>query len=101
MVKPVAIKPVPSHPATPTRFLPISKPKAATLSITPDAPDPGVLFGSQSFIRERIIDTIRKAGNQGHILNLGHGVLVGTPEDNVRFFFETAKQADQLLAVHA
>jgi uroporphyrinogen decarboxylase len=53
--------------------------------------DPGVLFGSQSFIRERIIDTIRKAGNQGHILNLGHGVLVGTPEDNVRFFFETAK----------
>ncbi|MFN9673176.1 MAG: uroporphyrinogen decarboxylase [Microcystis sp.] len=54
--------------------------------------DPGVLFGSQPFIRERIIDTIRKAGNQGHILNLGHGVLVGTPEDNVRFFFETAKQ---------
>jgi uroporphyrinogen decarboxylase len=53
--------------------------------------DPGVLFGSQPFIRERIIDTIRKAGNQGHILNLGHGVLVGTPEDNVRFFFETAK----------
>jgi uroporphyrinogen decarboxylase len=54
--------------------------------------DPGVLFGSQAFIRERIIDTIQKAGNQGHILNLGHGVLVGTPEDNVRFFFETAKQ---------
>ena len=54
--------------------------------------DPGVLFGSQSFIRERIIDTIRKAGNQGHILNLGHGVLVGTPQDNVRFFFETAKR---------
>jgi uroporphyrinogen decarboxylase len=54
--------------------------------------DPGVLFGSHDFIRERIIDTIGKAGNQGHILNLGHGVLVGTPEDNVRFFFETAKQ---------
>lgn len=60
--------------------------------------DPGVLFGSHEFIRERILDTIKKAGNQGHILNLGHGVLVGTPEDNVRFFFETAKQADQLLA---
>ena len=60
--------------------------------------DPGVLFGSQDMIRERILDTIRKAGNQGHILNLGHGVLVGTPEDNVRYFFETAKQADQLLA---
>ncbi|BAU67113.1 uroporphyrinogen decarboxylase [Stanieria sp. NIES-3757] len=63
--------------------------------------DPGVLFGSHDFIRQRILDTIRKAGNRGHILNLGHGVLVGTPEDNVRFFFETAKQADQLMAVHA
>jgi uroporphyrinogen decarboxylase len=63
--------------------------------------DPGVLFGSHDFIRQRILDTIRKAGNRGHILNLGHGVLVGTPEDNVRFFFETAKQADQLMTVHA
>lgn len=63
--------------------------------------DPGVLFGSQDFIRDRILDTIRKAGNRGHIFNLGHGVLPGTPEDNVRFFFETAKQVDQLLSVHA
>lgn len=63
--------------------------------------DPGVLFGSQEFIRDRILDTIRKAGNKGHIFNLGHGVLPGTPEDNVRFFFETAKQADKLLAIHA
>jgi uroporphyrinogen decarboxylase len=63
--------------------------------------DPGVLFGSQAFIRDRILDTIRKAGHRGHILNLGHGVLPGTPEDNVRFFFETAKQADKLLAVAA
>ncbi len=61
--------------------------------------DPGVLFGSKAFIRERILDTIRKAGNRGHILNLGHGVLPNTPEENVAFFFETAKQADQLLAV--
>ncbi len=61
--------------------------------------DPGVLFGSKEFIRDRILDTVRKAGKGGHILNLGHGVLVGTPEDNVRYFFETAKQVDQLLAV--
>ncbi|MGK7949405.1 MAG: uroporphyrinogen decarboxylase [Xenococcaceae cyanobacterium] len=59
--------------------------------------DPGVLFGSQEFIRDRIVDTVRKAGNSGHILNLGHGVLVGTPEDNVRFFFETSKQVNQFL----
>ena len=61
--------------------------------------DPGILFGSKTLIRDRIIDTIRKAGNQGHILNLGHGILPKTPEDNAAFFFETAKQADQLLAV--
>jgi uroporphyrinogen decarboxylase len=59
--------------------------------------DPGVLFGSHQFITDRIVDTIKKAGNKGHILNLGHGVLVGTPEDNVRHFFATAKQADQLM----
>lgn len=61
--------------------------------------DPGVLFGSKDFIRDRILDTIRKAGNRGHILNLGHGILPPTPEENAAFFFETAKQADQLLAV--
>jgi uroporphyrinogen decarboxylase len=54
--------------------------------------DPGVLFGSKQFIRDRIYDTVRKAGNWGHILNLGHGVLPETPEENVAFFFETAKE---------
>jgi uroporphyrinogen decarboxylase len=54
--------------------------------------DPGVLFGSPEFIKQRIYDTVHKAGKGGHILNLGHGVLVGTPEENVRVFFETAKQ---------
>ncbi|MDM9380737.1 uroporphyrinogen decarboxylase [Chlorogloeopsis sp. ULAP01] len=53
--------------------------------------DPGVLFGSKEFIRDRILDTVRKAGNRGYILNLGHGVLPETPEENVAFFFETAK----------
>lgn len=59
--------------------------------------DPCVLFGSQPFIRDRIIDTIKKAGNRGHILNLGHGILPKTPEENAAYFFETAKQIDKLL----
>lgn len=54
--------------------------------------DPCVLFGPKEFIRDRLLDTMRKAGNQGHILNLGHGVLPNTPEENVAFFFETVKQ---------
>lgn len=63
--------------------------------------DPCALFGSKPFIRDRIFDTIRKAGNRGHILNLGHGILPGTPEENAAYFFEVGKQSDRLLAVHA
>ncbi|KAL0916206.1 hypothetical protein M5K25_013698 [Dendrobium thyrsiflorum] len=53
--------------------------------------DPGVLFGSKEFITKRIHDTIKKAGSDKHILNLGHGIVVGTPEENVAHFFEVAK----------
>ncbi|XP_021732184.1 uroporphyrinogen decarboxylase-like [Chenopodium quinoa] len=53
--------------------------------------DPGVLFGSKEFITSRIMDTVKKAGNRKHILNLGHGIVVGTPEENVAHFFEVAK----------
>lgn len=59
--------------------------------------DPAVLFGTQEVIRDRILDTVRKAGRRGHILNLGHGILPGTPEENAAFFFETGKQLDQQL----
>ena len=30
------------------------------------------------------------ASRRGHILNIGHGVLVGTPEETVAHFFEVA-----------
>lgn len=63
--------------------------------------DPCALFGSKEFIRDRILDTIRKAGRSKHILNLGHGILPSTPEENAAFFFETAKQVNQLLTIHA
>ncbi|KVI10018.1 Uroporphyrinogen decarboxylase HemE [Cynara cardunculus var. scolymus] len=53
--------------------------------------DPGVLFGSKEFITKRINDTVEKAGKGKHILNLGHGIVVGTPEENVAHFFEVAK----------
>jgi uroporphyrinogen decarboxylase len=61
--------------------------------------DPGALFGSQAFIRDRVLDTIRKAGPTGHIMNLGHGIISTTPEENAAFFFETAKHADELMAI--
>ena len=58
--------------------------------------DPCVLFGSQKLIRDQILETITKAGNRGHILNLGHGILKNTPEENVAFFFETVKKFNYL-----
>ncbi|CCH65840.1 Uroporphyrinogen III decarboxylase [Richelia intracellularis HM01] len=61
--------------------------------------DPGVLFASKKFIRDRIYDTVHKAGFGKHILNLGHGVFPNTPEENVEFFFETAKQLTMVEAV--
>jgi uroporphyrinogen decarboxylase len=59
--------------------------------------DPGLLFGTPEAIRARILDTVRKARGRRHILNLGHGILPGTPEDNARVFFETGKAVNELL----
>ena len=57
--------------------------------------DPGLLFGTPEAIRARIIDCVRKAKGRKHILNLGHGILPGTPEDNARVFFETGKAVNE------
>ncbi|MFM7674891.1 MAG: uroporphyrinogen decarboxylase [Synechococcus sp.] len=59
--------------------------------------DPGLLFGTPEAIRERIFDTVRKARGRKHILNLGHGILPGTPEENARVFFETGKAVNELM----
>ncbi|MCC6502205.1 MAG: uroporphyrinogen decarboxylase [Deltaproteobacteria bacterium] len=47
--------------------------------------DPVVLFGPTSEIRKRVKEIIDMAeGRPGHIFNLGHGIILGTPVDNVR-----------------
>ncbi|WP_218082342.1 uroporphyrinogen decarboxylase [Anthocerotibacter panamensis] len=53
--------------------------------------DPCLLFGPQTLIREKILEIIAEAGPTGHIMNLGHGILPTTPEENARFFFECVK----------
>jgi hypothetical protein len=40
------------------------------------------------------------AGPQGHILNVGHGVVQGTPEENVGLFCELARQSGALFAAN-
>ena len=52
--------------------------------------DPTVLFGDEETIAEAVRTCIGNAGGR-HLLNLGHGVLQGTPEDSVRAFVDAAK----------
>jgi len=54
--------------------------------------DPSYLLGDPEFVRQETRRVVEKAGEAGHILNLGHGVNKHTPVENVRAFFETAKE---------
>jgi uroporphyrinogen decarboxylase len=63
--------------------------------------DPGLLFGTQAAIQARIDDTVRKARGRKHILNLGHGILPGTPEENGQFFFEAGKSVMERIGATA
>jgi uroporphyrinogen decarboxylase len=46
--------------------------------------DPVVLYADPPYIRRRVDRILRQAaGRPGHIFNLGHGILPGTPVENV------------------
>jgi len=66
--------------------------------------DPAVLLGPAEKIRAITQDTLSSLGGQGHILNLGHGILQNTPVENAKLFVETGQQAlfqDARPAAHA
>jgi len=55
--------------------------------------DPTVLFGSKEQIEQAVRDCIDKAGGPGkHLLNLGHGVMQGTPEQAVGWLVDECKR---------
>ena len=64
----------------------------------PDVPisgnlDPTVLFGTKEQIEQAVRDCIDKAGGPGkHLLNLGHGVMQGTPEEAVGWLVDECKR---------
>ncbi len=57
--------------------------------------DPSHLFAEPDFVRRKTREVIEKAGPEGHILNLGHGVNKDTPVESVRAFVETAKEVER------
>lgn len=58
--------------------------------------DPMVLFAPKERITEAVNRCLLAAGPRGHILNVGHGVPQGTPEENVAHFCELARQSGEL-----
>tara|TARA_Y100001933_G_scaffold211920_1_gene216873 strand:+ start:132 stop:1172 length:1041 start_codon:yes stop_codon:yes gene_type:complete len=54
--------------------------------------DPGILFGDETIIKKRIEETFEKIKGRKYILNLGHGILPGTPESSAKTFFEHSKK---------
>jgi uroporphyrinogen decarboxylase len=46
--------------------------------------DPITLFAQQDVLKSRVLEVLEAAGGRpGHIFNLGHGIVPGTPVDNV------------------
>jgi uroporphyrinogen decarboxylase len=60
--------------------------------------DPMVLFGSEKDIETAVERCLLEAGSQRHILNVGHGVIEGTPEDSVGVFCELARRSAEIHA---
>lgn len=54
--------------------------------------DPGVLLSTRQAVEQQAAQAILKGAGRGHILNLGHGILPSTPEENVEAFVEAARK---------
>lgn len=69
----------------------------ARKALGPDVPisgniDPRILFGTEEQIRREVRSCIDAAGGPGkHLLNLGHGVMQGTPEEAVGWLVDECK----------
>jgi len=54
---------------------------------------PAILFGSKAQIEKAVRECIDKAGGPGkHLLNLGHGVMQGTPEEAVGWLVDECRR---------
>jgi uroporphyrinogen decarboxylase len=56
--------------------------------------DPAVLFAPAEKVLNVTRQTAEALGGIGHILNLGHGILQGTPVENAQLFIETGQRVE-------
>jgi len=56
--------------------------------------DPAVLFGPVETIQTMTTEAAQALGGVGHILNLGHGILQGTPVESAQLFVETGQRVE-------
>jgi len=58
--------------------------------------DPTLLFAPRERLLARVDDVLRRAGGRpGHVFNLGHGILPGTPPEAVRIVVEHVHAASE------
>lgn len=51
--------------------------------------DPVALYGSRDYIKKRVKDILDRVRNRnGHVFNLGHGILPTAPTDNVKYMID-------------
>jgi uroporphyrinogen decarboxylase len=60
--------------------------------------DPCELLGTPETIAESVKEILKKGGGQGHVMNLGHGILPTVPVENARAFIEAAKAGIKVAA---
>jgi uroporphyrinogen decarboxylase len=61
--------------------------------------DPAVLLGPRELVVEGARSVLRRAaGRRGHVFNLGHGVLPGSPLENLQALVETVREGVTAIA---
>ena len=61
--------------------------------------DPMVLFAPEEVIRREVAECLEKAGPTGHILNVGNGIIQGTPPENVGLLFDLVRESAHTTAL--
>lgn len=54
--------------------------------------DPALLFAGQTVIKEQVRKILELTKNRPHIMNLGHGILPGTPIEGVQAFVDAVRE---------